>query len=108
MAFQRENGTWSELFDRNALINSNPVIAVIAVYLVTSLLGFLVYPMVRLAFPGLQDRGYAFVKLVGMLLIAYLVWLTESSGYTNYQACDSHFNGCDWCSRDISIYNPKK
>ncbi|MCJ7694776.1 MAG: DUF2298 domain-containing protein [Anaerolineaceae bacterium] len=77
---QRENGTWSELFDRNAVINTNPVLAVIALYLFITLLGFLVYPMVRLALPGLVDKGYAFTKLVGMLLLAYIVWLAGSVG----------------------------
>jgi len=77
---QRENGTWSDLFDRESPINSNESLAVIALYLFVSLLGIAVYPLIRLALPGLPDKGYPFIRLAGLMLLAYLVWLAGSIG----------------------------
>jgi len=62
---QRENGTWSELFDRNSLVNSNQTVAVIVFYLFSFVIGLAVYPLIRLALPGLEDKGYAFSRLAG-------------------------------------------
>ena len=77
---QRENGTWSDLFDRESRLNSNESLAVIALYLFVSLLGIAVYPLIRLALPGLPDKGYPFIRLAGLMLLAYLVWLAGSVG----------------------------
>lgn len=75
---QQAGGTWAELFDTGALINRYPVLAVLAWYLTVSLLGWVMYPLTRLALRGLPDRGYPFVRLVGMLALAYPVWLLGS------------------------------
>ena len=77
---QRAGGTWAELFDREALQNKYPGIGVVIWYLAVSLLGWVIYPFVRLALRGLPDRGYPFVRMVGMLLLAYPVWLAGSAG----------------------------
>ena len=47
-------------------------------YLAISLLGWLVYPLLRLVFPGLPDHGYPLARIAGMLLLAYLTWLAGS------------------------------
>jgi YYY domain-containing protein len=75
---QQAGGTWSELFDREAFYNRYPGLGAFWFYLALSALGLVVYPLVRLAFPGLPDRGYPLSRLVGMLLLAYLVWLGGS------------------------------
>ena len=75
---QRTGGTWSALFDREAIYNRYPGLAVVIWYLTLSLLGWVVYPFVRLALRGLPDRGYPLARLVGMLLLAYPVWLLGS------------------------------
>jgi YYY domain-containing protein len=49
-------------------------------YLVISLLGWLCYPLVRLAFPGLKDHGYPLSRMTGLLLLAFIVWLAGSLG----------------------------
>ena len=77
-AEQREGGTWAGLFDTSALQNRYPFVAVIIWYLSVALSGVLVYPILRLALPGLDDRGYPLARTFGMLLLSYLVWLAGS------------------------------
>ena len=80
LAEQREEGTWSELFNRDSLINQSQPLAVIVFYLFVTLLGWLCYPLVRMALPGLSDRGYPFSKLAGLLILAWVVWILGSFG----------------------------
>ena len=75
---QVQGGTWSDLFNTQALHNRFQVLGVIVWYLAISLLGWLVYPLLRLVFPGLPDRGYPLARITGMLLLAYLTWLAGS------------------------------
>ncbi|MEN4041754.1 MAG: DUF2298 domain-containing protein, partial [Anaerolineaceae bacterium] len=77
---QRQGGTWSELFDRGALINRYPGLAAALWYVVITVLGWLMYPFVRLALGSLADRGYPLVRLTGMLALAYITWLGGSFG----------------------------
>ena len=68
LEIQQEGGTWSEIFDRDALFNQRPWTGVAALYLFLMFLGWVVYPVVRLAFYGLRDKGYGFARIVGLLL----------------------------------------
>lgn len=77
---QRASGTWSELFDTSNFVNRSPFLAVVFWYIVILLLGWLLYPITRLAFNGLIDKGYAFSKLFAILLISLIVWLGGSFG----------------------------
>ncbi|HEY9086798.1 MAG TPA: DUF2298 domain-containing protein, partial [Anaerolineaceae bacterium] len=79
LARQQAGGTWSQLFDTTALINRYPALALVYWYVMLTLLGWVVYPFVRLALRGLPDKGYPLSKLVGMLLLAYLTWLAGSA-----------------------------
>jgi YYY domain-containing protein len=78
---QYAGGTWSEIFDPNSLPNRYQALGVIVWYLALGLLGVAVYPIFRLAFPGLPDHGYPLARTAGMLLLAYLVWLGGSIGF---------------------------
>ena len=80
LAQQRQGGTWSELFNRDSLINTSQIFATVVFYLFALLLGLISYPLVRLALPGLADRGYPFAKLAGLLLLAFFVWILGSFG----------------------------
>jgi YYY domain-containing protein len=80
LAEQWEGGTWSELFNRDSLINNSQVLATAVFYLFITLLGFICYPLVRIALPGLDDRGYPLSKLVGMLILAFVAWILGSLG----------------------------
>jgi YYY domain-containing protein len=79
LAEQRQGGTWSELFNTQALHNRFQPLGVLVWYLSLSLLGWIVYPLIRLAMPGLADRGYPAARISGLLLLSYLVWLAGSS-----------------------------
>ena len=80
LAGQRSGGTWMELFNPDALVNRTPFVSMAFWYLAVMLLGWVVYPTVRLALGGLPDRGYPVSKLIGMLLFALLSWLAGSAG----------------------------
>ncbi|MGB2957012.1 MAG: DUF2298 domain-containing protein [Anaerolineales bacterium] len=77
---QREGGTWSDLFNPDALHNRSQVSAAILWYLSVFILGLLVYPLMRFVLSGLKDSGYPLARTFGMLLLSYLVWLAGSSG----------------------------
>ncbi len=77
---QRAGGTWSELFDRDGFPNTSQVLTVVVFYVFVALLGFVVSPLLRLAMPGLADKGYPLSRLAGMLLLALSVWLLGSFG----------------------------
>jgi YYY domain-containing protein len=77
---QRAGGTWSELFDRSALFNRYPALAAVLWYVVVTLLGWMMFPFTRLALGSLADRGYPLVRLIGMVVLAYLTWLLGSYG----------------------------
>jgi YYY domain-containing protein len=78
LAVQTVGGTWSELFDSQAWQNRFQVLGVIVWYISVSLLGLLVYPLLRVTLPGLPDHGYPLVRTAGMLILAYLTWLAGS------------------------------
>ncbi len=78
LAEQRSGGTWSDLFDYNALQNRYPLVTVALWYLTVSVLGWLAYPFVRFALPGLGDRGYPLSRIAGLLMLTYFAWLAGS------------------------------
>src|SRR5687768_18091927 len=63
-------------------------------YLFIFLLGVAVYPLTRLALPGLADKGYPLSRALGLVLFGYLAWvggsdrkstrLNSSHGYISY------------------------
>jgi hypothetical protein len=78
LAEQQAGGTWSELFNPLAPQNRFQALGVVLWYLSVFFLGLLVYPLLRLALPGLADRGYPLARIAGMLLFSYLAWLAGS------------------------------
>jgi YYY domain-containing protein len=50
-------------------------------YLLVVILGLLVFPLTYRLFPGLNDRGYAFSRTLGLLLWGYIFWLLSSFGF---------------------------
>lgn len=77
---QYEGGTWQSLFNFDAIIKSNSIVGLIVWYLLISLLGWVNYPLLRLCFSGLNDKGYPVHRLLGLLLLAFLVWFAGSLG----------------------------
>ncbi len=79
---QQSGGTWNDLFDINSMINRHPGLGLIVWYLAITVLGWIVYPLLRVAMKGLADRGYTFAKLSGLIILAFMVWLAASVGLT--------------------------
>ena len=77
---QRQAGTWSELFNTKTWYNQSGLGAVLVWYLALSILGWMVFPLVRRALPGLPDHGYPLARTAALLLLAYLSWLAGSLG----------------------------
>ncbi|MBN2499903.1 MAG: hypothetical protein JXB38_03990, partial [Anaerolineales bacterium] len=77
---QRTGGTWSELFNSSSIFNSFQPAGVLLWYLAVLALGLSAYPLVRVALPGLSDRGYPLARAAGMLLLSYGSWVAGSLG----------------------------
>ena len=77
---QRAGGTWSQLFDYEWLQNKYPILGLVIWYLFIFVLGLAVYPIIRLAMPGLADKGYPLSRALGLVIFAYLSWLAGSIG----------------------------
>jgi len=75
---QQSGGTWSEMFDRDSLVNRYPALAALVWWVVVAALGWLTFPLLFVALPRLQDRGYGLARVLGLLLVAYLTWLAAS------------------------------
>ncbi len=80
-AKERETGTWTELFNRDSLLNQNPILSVAVFYLFASLLGLIAFPLVFLGMSGLKDRGYGFARLAGILLFGFAAFNLGSAGF---------------------------
>jgi len=72
---QEAGGTFSAIFHRNDLANRLPVLVW---WLAVQVLGLLAFPVAFVVFRGLHDRGYVLAKSLGILLVAYPVWLLAS------------------------------
>jgi YYY domain-containing protein len=79
-ASQQLAGTWRAIFPPGNPLNQSNLLAAIIWWLLVALLGWLAFPIVRLAFPGLQDAGYPLARLVGLLLMAWGSWILGSAG----------------------------
>ena len=75
---QTEGGTWSAMFDRYALLNANEMLGALVWYLLLLLLGWIVFPLAFVIFPGLPDRGYPLLRMLALILVAWMVWISGS------------------------------
>ncbi|MCA9894831.1 MAG: hypothetical protein KC615_17720, partial [Anaerolineae bacterium] len=75
-----QGGTWSQRFDSNSILNTNEVVGVIGWWLLLFVIGLITWPLLYTAFPTLADRGYAFAKIVGLLILAWVAWMLGSVG----------------------------
>ena len=80
LAQQRAGGTWSQLFDYDWIQNRYPVLGLLIWYSFIFILGLAVYPLTRLAMPGLVDKGYPLSRALGLVLFGYLAWIGGSIG----------------------------
>ncbi|MDZ4763660.1 MAG: DUF2298 domain-containing protein, partial [Chloroflexota bacterium] len=77
-ATQYDNGTWSDRFNANSEISTNPLVSVVAWWLAMTVFGFAAFPLIASVFPGLADRGYGLTKFAGMFLAAWGTWFLAS------------------------------
>jgi YYY domain-containing protein len=73
-------GTWSDMFSYESLQNRFPALGVILWYLAFLILGIFTYPLLRFLLPGLKDKGYPLARMAGLLIWAWLSWLSASYG----------------------------
>ncbi len=62
----------------NRLANSHPLLSILFWWLAVEMLGLVALPLTLLVFRHLADGGYTLSKTLGLLVIAYLVWLAAS------------------------------
>ncbi|HLB49408.1 MAG TPA: DUF2298 domain-containing protein [Anaerolineales bacterium] len=78
LAEQRAGGTWSEMFNPNALQNRYQWLGVVVWWLTCILLGLAAFPITFVALHGLPDRGYALSRNLSLLIIAWASWFLAS------------------------------
>ena len=84
LAEQRAGGTWSDLFNYNWIQNRYPVLGLVIWYFFIFFLGLAVYPLTRLAMPGLADKGYPLSRVLGLVLFGYLAWIGRFGRHSIY------------------------
>ena len=75
VAADAQSPTLAAQFPADSLANRIPLVWWL---LVIELLGLVSFPLAFVVFPGLRDRGWGFSKLLGLLIMAWLVWLPSS------------------------------
>lgn len=80
LAQLRKGGTWSELFDYDWIQNKYPFAGVLMWYAFVFALGLFAYPIVRLALPGFRQYAYPLGRIVGLVLLAWIAWMSGSLG----------------------------
>ena len=76
----QSGGTWYELFSANTLQNRSQLLAVIFWWTFCTILGWAVYPIVRILFSGLSDHGFPLSRITAFLLFSYSAWIAGSTG----------------------------
>ncbi len=62
----------------NPLANAHPLLSVVIWWAVVQVLGLLALPLTTVVFHRLRDRGYILSKTMGLLIVAFLVWVVAS------------------------------
>lgn len=62
-------------------MSSTDIFAIVSWWAVLLIIGWAVWPMAYTLLGRLPDRGYAFSKMLGLLLVAYLFWIGGSLGF---------------------------
>ncbi len=62
----------------NPVANAHPLLSVITWWMAVQVLGLLALPLTTVVFHRLADRGYILSKTMGLLIVAFLVWVLAS------------------------------
>jgi YYY domain-containing protein len=79
---QRQGGTWTDVFSDSGLAVSNPTLLWL---IALEAAAFAVTPLALSLFRRLPDRGYLLSKPLGLLLLAYPVWLLVSLKVVHFE-----------------------
>jgi YYY domain-containing protein len=77
-AIQTSGGTYTDLFNPEWMINRNQIAAVVFWWLAMLAFGIAAFPILYVLMPGLPDRGWAFSKIAGLLIVSWIVWAGAS------------------------------
>ena len=80
---QQTGGTWSEAFDRDGWPNRIPWLTWL---LAVELICLVAFPFTWWLLRPLPDRGVLFARLVGLLLVAWVVWMLVNAGLLRFSA----------------------
>jgi YYY domain-containing protein len=78
-AIQYSGGTWSNRFDSGSILNTQPVVTILAWWLIIVLFGLAAWPLLFVLLPGLADRGYGFAKITGIVITGWAAWYISSA-----------------------------
>ncbi|MGE5601438.1 MAG: DUF2298 domain-containing protein [Nitrososphaerales archaeon] len=81
---QQAGGTWTQIFDLDALVNRSPVVSVLVWLALVVLLGIVAFPITFVVLRRLSDRGYGVAKVLGLFLLAWLAWFAPALKLTSY------------------------
>ena len=73
-------GTFADMFDRDGITNRIPLIVWLVLVWLT---GIAALPLTFRVFQNLPDRGILFSRVLGLLILAWLVWWLVNLGLTN-------------------------
>jgi len=76
--FQKSTGAWADIFDYDSIQNKNPYISILVWYIGISILGWMVYPTIRIAFRGLDRKGWPILRIAGLVILTFCVWIAGS------------------------------
>ncbi len=78
---QKRSGTWNRIYASDWARTRAPCLIWVSVLV---LIGFISWPYLFLACPGLPDRAWGFSRILGILLATWLVWLAASTGLGSF------------------------
>jgi len=78
---QQVGGVWSDTINKNGWVNTVPVLVWI---LLVELIYLAALPIAFLLFRYLPDRGIIFARVLGLLLISYVVWILASLQWVRF------------------------
>ncbi|MCX9010149.1 MAG: DUF2298 domain-containing protein [Candidatus Methanoperedens sp.] len=74
--------------------------------LIVEFIGFAAFPLIA-SFINLPDRGYSISKLIGLLLVTYLVWVTVSLGILGFGLAVVVFSLAVLCLISLRKFGPE-
>ncbi len=78
-ATQYSGGTWSDRFDADSMISLQPIVTIVAWWIVVLIFGWVTFPALWALLPGTSLRGYGYAKFAGMFAVGWGLWMLGSA-----------------------------